>query len=191
MADDLIEQKPLSKTAKWSLEKREEIHKNPWYSYLHDSGKTDSGKKFDYFYVGKVFSVGAIALTEDRKLILVRQYRYLTQRDSLEVPGGGGDLSSTPEQVIKKELVEETGYEGKSYLPIGEFDVANGHSNDIATVYLISGCKKVAEPTLDESEEGMTVELLDIDQVFELVQTGKITDGFTLSCLMLAFPHLL
>jgi len=191
MEDNFKQLRPKPETSKWIIEKREVIHKNPWYQYLHDSGKTDTGKAFDYYYVGKVFSVGAIALTEERKLILVRQYRYLTERESLEVPGGGGDISRSTEEVIKKELLEETGYEGKSYLPIGEFDVANGHSTDIATVFLVSGCKKIKEQTLEDTEEGMTVELHDIDDVFEMVQTGNITDGFTLSCLMLAFPHLL
>ena len=61
----------------------------------------------------------------------------------------------------------------------------------IEPVYLVSGCKKVAKQELDATEEGMTVELYDPADVFEMIQDGKITDGFTLACLVLAWPHLL
>ena len=130
MDPELKEINPNPDESKWQLEKREIVHKNPWYNYVHDSGKTDTGKPFDYFFKDIGFSAAAIALTEKGKLILVRQYRYVTNKSSLEVPGGGKKEGLKPEEVVKEELLEETGYKGSHLVKIGEFDAYSGSSND-------------------------------------------------------------
>ena len=184
---------PRPKDSRYQIKKRQVIHENRWYRYVHDQGEMDNGKSYDYFFISKNFSVGIIALTEKQQIILVRQYRYLTLRDSLEVPGGGSDKDKeeTPQELAESELLEETGYKAAHLRAIGEFDVANGHSSDISRVFLAAGCKKVSEQKLDDSEVGMVVELHPVEKVYEMVQDGKITDGFTLAALMLAWPHLL
>ena len=188
--DDLLKQRPSKENSKWKIDSREIVHENPWYRYIHDKGKTDKNKEYDYYYIQINFSVGIIAMI-DGKLILVRQYRYLTDRDSLEIPGGGSKTEDNPEEVAKRELLEETGYEPGHLERIGEFDVANGYSSDIAYVYLAKNCKKVGSQKLDDTEKGMKVELFPIEEVYEMVQAGKITDSFALASLMLAWPYLL
>lgn len=191
MDPELKERLPKPDESKWTIEQREVLHKNSWHQYMHDYGKTDSGKEFNYFYTDIGGSVAAVALTAKRELILVRQYRYLTNRDSLEVPSGGVEDGESSKEALVREFKEETGYEAGHILELGDFDVANGTSNDIAKIYLLSGCKKSGNQKLEATEEGMTVELYSIEDVFEQVQDGKITDGFTLAALMLAWPHLL
>lgn len=178
--------------SKWKLEKREVIHENPWYEYVHDSGKTDTGRTYDYFYVNKKPSTALIALTEDQQLILVREYHYTTNRDSLEVPGGASkDPSLTIEQVAKRELEKETGYTPGHMEKLLVLDGMNGHSNDQVHIFLMRGCKKSSEQNLDETEEGMRVELHSVENVFEMAQSGAITDSLTLAALLLAWPHIL
>lgn len=190
MADDLLKFRPTPEESKWKIEQREIVLESKWNRYVHDSGKTDHGSDFDYYYVQINHSVGVVAMTKG-KVILVRQYRYPTARVSLEVPGGTAEKKEKPELIAKRELVEETGYEAKSFIRLGEIDVANGYSSDIAQVYLASNCEKIQEPELESSEEGMTVELYPVEEVYEMIQAGKITDSFTLAAFMLAFPHIL
>lgn len=78
---------PVPSKSKWKIEEREVVHKSKWHRYMHDKGFTDHGKAYEYFYLSKEFSVGILALTEDQKMVLVKQYRYLTNRVSSEVPG--------------------------------------------------------------------------------------------------------
>lgn len=189
--NELLKLRPTPKESKWKIEKRELLNNNPWYSFVHDAGKTDKKKPFDYYYVQLERGAGVIAKTAEGKLLLIRQFRYPTNRESLEVPGGSASENETTQDVASRELLEETGYEAESLLLLGDFDVANGYSNEIADVYLASGCKKVKEQDLEASEEGMTVELFDVEEVFAMIQDKKITDGFTLASLMLAWPHLL
>ncbi len=182
---------PNPDESKWKVEKREILHKNRWYSYVHDSGKTDTKKDFEYFYSDIGHTSSVIALTKQGKLILVKQYRYTVNADSLEVPGGGKQKNLSPEELAKQELKEETGYEGSHIVKIGEFNAFSGSSNNKTSVFLVSGCKKTSDQELEETEEGMEVELYDPEVVFEMVQDGKINDGVTLAALMVAWPHLL
>lgn len=181
---------PEKDKSKWQIDSREIIHENPWYKYVHDKGKTNKGHDYEYYFLQINYSVGIIGLAEG-KLILVRQYRYLTNRDSLEVPGGGGKRDSDPEETAKREFIEETGYDAGHLEKIGEFDVANGYSSDIAHVFLAKNCIKAGKQKLDPSEDGMKVELYPVEKVYEMVQDGKITDSFALAALMLAWPYLL
>jgi ADP-ribose pyrophosphatase len=188
---DILAYRPTKDESKWKIESREVILENDWHRYVHDKGKTSSGDSFDYYYIQVPHSAGVIAVSEG-KLVLVRQYRYTTARESLEVPGGTGhEENESPEKVAERELLEETGYEAKAMIPIGEFDVANGYSSDIAQVFLATDCKKIKAQNLESTEKGMSVELHPIEDVYEMVQDGKITDSFTLTALMLAWPHLL
>lgn len=190
MADDLLKHRPSKGKSKWQIDSREIIHRNPWYNYVHDKGRTDHGRDYDYYYVQKDFSAGVICL-DDGHMIMVNQYRYLTNRNSLEIPGGGSYEQTTPEELVKRELMEETGYEAGSLQKIGEFDVANGHSSDIAHIYLARQCKKTGKQDLDDTELGMKVVLIPVEEVYGMVQEGRITDSFTLAALFLAWPYLL
>ena len=182
--------RPTPEESEWTIEKREVVKETKWNRYVHDSGKTVYGKDFDYFYLQIQGSATVIGLS-DGKLILVKQYRYPTAKWSLELPGGGINDGDTAEQTAKQELLQETGYEPKSLMKLGELDVMNGYSSDIATVYFAPECIKVADQQLEETEQGTTVELIPVEEVFEMVQEGKVTDAFTLAALMLAFPHIL
>jgi len=190
MADDLMKYRPKPEDSKWKINSREIIHENSWYRYIHDRGKLPNGKDFDYYYVQVEFSMGVLPVI-DGQLLLVRQYRYLTGRLSLEVPGGGGKFGESPKSIAKRELLEETGYQAGQLLDIGNMDVANGYSSDVAHVFIATKCKKASKQNLDATEVGMKVELHPIEKVYEMVQEGKITDSFTLAALMMARPHLL
>lgn len=185
-----LEKRPRPDESKWKIEKRELINQNRWYSYAHDQGKREDGSDFEYFYIQSEHGVGVVALHEG-KLILVRQYRYPTAHDSLEVPGGSATSGEPIEAIAKRELLEETGYEPESISKIGQFDVASGYSNEIASVFFAPNCKKVGDQQLEDTEKGMRVELIPVEEVYQMVQDGKIHDGFTLSALMLAWPYLL
>lgn len=185
-----MKNRPTPQESEWTIDSREIVNKNPWTQYIHDKGKTKTGKAFNYYYLDIGGSAAVVGLVNG-KLLLVNQYRYPTAQWSLEVPGGGIEQGKTAEDTAKAELREETGYEAQSLLHLGDIQVMNGYANDIASIYFSPQCKKVGEPQLEDTEEGAEVQLIPTEQVFELVQEGKITDGFTLAALMLAFPHIL
>src|SRR5690349_9595045 len=71
-----------------------------------------SGLDHDFFVLHLADAVSVVAWTEDRRLILVRQFRAGSARDSLETPGGLLDPGEDPMTAGARELLEETGYVG-------------------------------------------------------------------------------
>ncbi len=192
MEGSLQNDDPKPAGSRWRIETREVIASNRWHEYRHDSGVTDYGKPYDYFYIYKKYgSVAVIPLTSDGKIVFVRQYRYLMNSDSLEIPGGGQEEVATSEEVARRELREESGYEAASLKQIGVIDIACGHSTDRAPVFIAQGCTQIHSQDLEDTEQGITVELYTVQEAYAMADTGKITDSFTLSALCLARRHLL
>ena len=80
---------------------------------------------------------GGTPLTADGKVILVNQYRYLCDRESLEFPCGSINEGHTYEQTALLELQEETGYKaGAPLQELGRFNPYNGVTSEICTVYI-------------------------------------------------------
>ena len=71
-----------------------------------------SGKIHDFYVVHLADAVHVVALTPDDEVLLVRQFRAGSGRDSLEIPGGLVDPGEDPCAAGARELLEETGYAG-------------------------------------------------------------------------------
>lgn len=161
----------------------EVILENPYWQYRKDTYSLPSGKEGDYHYVHTLGSVFVIPVTSDGKLILLRQYRYLNRRESIEFIGGGIKHGQSAELAARAELSEEAGITAKELLKIGEFNPFNGVTDEICTVFVAKGLTfGTARP--DESEEFERLEHL--PQVLrEMIARGEIWDGMTLAAFAL------
>jgi ADP-ribose pyrophosphatase len=165
------------------------LFENPWWKYCCDRIELPSGKSWDYHFVLTNGSAMVVALDDDRRLLLVRQYRYTGKRDSLEFPCGGLKDGSTYDETAHKEFVEETGFLPKQIEYVGEFNPCNGLVDEICRIYIARDLRYVgARP--DETESFELVRLT-IEEVDELIQNGTIWDGMTLAAWALAKCKLL
>ena len=86
------------------------VHENPWWNYIHDVFEFADGKQGHYYY-GRTNGMSIVVpILPDGRLVLVRQYRYLIDKYSIEFPGGGIQKFEAPSLVAARELREETGY---------------------------------------------------------------------------------
>lgn len=133
-----------------------------------------NGQDHDFFVIDSVNWVNVVALTPDRQIVMVEQYRQGTDTVELEVPGGmidAGDAS--PEVAGSRELREETGYEGEPAQIIGRvFPNPAIMSNTCFTV-LLNNCQLTAATHFDQTEDLIT-RLIPIDEVPAMVACGKI-----------------
>jgi 8-oxo-dGTP pyrophosphatase MutT (NUDIX family) len=130
----------------------------------------------DYYVLEYSNWVNAVAITEDNKILMVHQYRHAAGIVSLEIPGGVIDEGETPEQGLRRELLEETGYLFDDFELLCTIYANPSTANNHTYCYLAKGGKKVQDQHLDEQEE-IIVETFSIDEVKQLLAENKIAQA--------------
>lgn len=156
-----------------------ELHSNPYWKIKHDKYILPNYKEGNYYYIDSFGSVLVIPWIDEHNILMVRQYRYLNRRYSIELPGGGVRPQYTISENAQLELSEETGYKSNQLTKIGEFNPYIGVTNEICTVF---EAKELIENKLlsDDSEE---VEILkiNINEIKKYITVGEIWNGMTLA----------
>jgi len=124
-----------------------------------------------------------VPFVSDNEIIMVRQYRYALERETLEIPAGKIDRGESPEECIKRELVEETGFEAQSIEWLYTYAPAIGYSNELIYLYVGRDLKKL-EKDIDENEIS-SIEIFTLKEVLGMIRDHKILDSKTI--LSLAF----
>jgi ADP-ribose pyrophosphatase len=132
-------------------------------------------------------SVMVLAVTDQGKLVLVRQYRYPSREYSFELPGGSS-RGKTLRQAARSELEEETGYRAGRLRKLGDFIVFCGLSDEVCHVFLARGLRP--GPSNLEKTEHLTVREVSYRQLQRMVRRGEFRDGMGLAALALAGPLL-
>lgn len=169
---------------RWRKLSEETVVENPWWAYKRDRFELPNGKERAYNYVQSNGCSMVVPITDGDQLLMVRQYRYLMDRESLEFPCGGVQEGSTFEDTARRELQEEAGFEAKTLRFLGEFTPQSGLVKSTCQVYLASDLIS-AKLTPDETEEFeiATVSLAELEQN---IATGVVWDGMTLAAWSLA-----
>lgn len=143
-----------------------------------------SGKEHDYYVMRLADAVHVIALTTAGELVLVRQFRAGSGRESLETPGGLVDPGEDPLVAGARELLEETGYAGDPPKWLSRCWSNPSILTSQTTTILITGARQVAQPALDDSEE-MDIVLVPASEVFPMIRDGRIDHALVVQGLLL------
>ena len=113
--------------------------------------------------------VGIVAVTDDRKLILVEQDRPPVAKRVIELPAGlAGDVEGQADEELsvaaRRELLEETGYEAAEMTHLTEGAASAGMTDEVITLFLARGLRKTGEGKGDGSED-ITVHEVPVDDV--------------------------
>lgn len=146
---------------------------------MYDECKLHNGRNYEYHYVHTAGSSFIVPVKDNGKIILVNQYRYLNDRFSIEIPGGGVKEDQSPEEVARKELIEETGFDG-DLVKVGFFNPYNGVADEICHVFIARNLKPSDKETRDDSEEFEILELSP-EEIDEKIRTNEIYDGMTMA----------
>lgn len=173
----------------WKKLKSDIVHQNPFWIYRQDVFEIPGGEKCDYYYAETSGSVMVAPLLPDGRLALIRTYRCLFNRDSIEFPGGAVNPDQTFEQAARAELEEEIGLIAQELINIAEFCPWNAVTTEVCKVFLARGLRETKKQ--NNPQEPSELVLRRIDEMDDLVRRNEIWDGQTLAVWAMVRPHLL
>jgi len=173
------------KLQNWQTLKSKIVFSNRWVRLRQDRIRLPNGSVISDYFVRETNRVAVIfALTKDRKVITIHQYRHGIGEVVNNLPSGNIEPSEQPLASAKRELLEETGYRAGKIRKIGEAYAEPTGSNARVIYFLAEDCKKVAEP-LDNPREEIEVELVSINELKRRAAHSKIRCQYCLSAILL------
>lgn len=150
---------------------------------VHQLRDEQSGQRLAREVVVHGGAVVILALTEDEKVVLIRNKRYAVGQILVELPAGTLEKKEIPMNCAGRELLEETGYLAGRLKPLGTFFTSPGILSEKMYAFAAYDLrKKTAAP-----EEGEEIEVFTAswDQAIDMIRTGQIADGKTIATLLM------
>ena len=123
-------------------------------------------------------AVAILAVLDDGRILLERQYRYPIAQAVIEIPAGKLNAGEDPLLCAQRELQEETGYTAKHWSKIRRIHPVISYSTEFIDIYLAEGLSP-GPARLDE-EEFLDVFAAPLEELLHWVEMGKITDVKTI-----------
>jgi ADP-ribose pyrophosphatase len=127
-----------------------------------------------------------IPVTDEGKLVLVRQYRFAVATRLLEFPAGTIDNKESPEETVKREIQEETGYKANKWTNLGKFPLAPGYSDEYIYAFLAQELEKLENPPEMDDDEDIEVILMTPKELETAIFSGELIDAKSIASFFLA-----
>lgn len=162
---------------------RKLIQKGSIIDFYKDAIQLPDGKVVQWDFIKHKGAAAVVAVRDDGKLLMVRQYRNALDRYTLELPAGGRDSEDEPTlQCAARELEEETGYKSDDLTHLLTLRTTVAFCDELIDVYVAKNLKP-SKQRLDEGEY-INVEAYTIDELCEMVYAKEIQDSKTVSAIM-------
>lgn len=159
------------------------VYKGVIIDFYQDTVKVPNGNVVKWDFIGHKGAAAVVAVNEDGKLLMVRQYRNALDRETLEIPAGALDSVEEPTHVAAaRELEEETGYKAGKLELLITLRTTVAFCNEKIDVYVATDLQP-SKQNLDD-DEFINVEVHDIDELVQMIYDCKIEDSKTVAALM-------
>jgi ADP-ribose pyrophosphatase len=174
----------------WKILDTKYLYQRKGMALRIDQCETMNGSVFDPYVIECGTWVNIIALTKDREVVLVRQYRHGVKQVMLEIPAGIMDeADESPMWAAQRELLEETGYTSDQFVEVGRVYPNPATHNNLTYSFLALDAELVGQQNLDETEE-IEVSLISFDEFISLAKEGGLPQALHVSALFFAMAHL-
>nr|WP_309101070.1 NUDIX hydrolase [Fredinandcohnia onubensis] len=124
-------------------------------------------------------AVAILAITDEKKIVMVQQYRKALDKVIVEIPAGKLEKGEAPEVTAKRELEEETGYGCETLTPLISFYTSPGFADELVHLFIAKDLKKIENPASLDEDEFVDVLEVSLDEALELIREKKIYDAKT------------
>ena len=159
---------------RWQVAASSYVLDSPYLRIRSDRIVLPDGTVIEDYYVRESRGyVIVFALTEQRDVVLVRQYKHGIGKELVELVAGAIDEGEEPAQSAVRELSEETGYSAASVDYVCSFVTDATNADTVAHLFFARGAYKSGEQDLDVTED-IAVETATLAEVREMVRRGAI-----------------
>lgn len=163
--------------------KRELVAEGAIIDYYQDTMQIPNGNVAKWDLIDHKGAAAVVAVRDDGKLLMVRQYRNALERETLEIPAGGLNGREEPtDQAAMRELEEETGYTCAQVELLNSIYTTVAFCNEKIDIYLARNLKP-GKQHLDE-DEYLNVEAYTLDELKQMIFDCKIQDSKTICAIM-------
>ena len=162
---------------------RELVHKGAIIDYYQDTIKIPNGNIAKWDYIKHKGAAAVVAVKDDGKLLMVRQFRNALDRETLEIPAGGLNSVDEPTDIAAaRELEEEAGYTAGKLELLISIRTTVAFCDEKIDIYVATDLQR-SKQHLDE-DEFLDVETYLIEELLQMIYDCKINDGKTVSALL-------
>lgn len=163
---------------------RELVYKGSILDMYKDTMEFADGHTSDWDYLDHRGNAAAvIPITNDGKILMVRQYRNSVDGLTLEIPAGCLDFKDEETSVAAaRELEEETGFKANNIEKLFTIVTAVAYCNELIDIYIARDLEK-GHRCLDEDED-INVECYSLDEAKKMIREGKIIDAKTVAAIL-------
>ena len=161
---------------------RKLVYKANILDIYDDEVLTPEGYVAHWDFIGHKGAAAVVAVRDDKKLVMVRQYRNALDRETIELPAGARDYVGEPTlECAVRELKEETGYTAGKMEYLMTVRTAIAYCNELIDIYVATDLRK-GEQHLD-ADEVINVQAFDIEDLCSMVYRGELQDVKTIAAL--------
>ncbi len=171
----------------WRTRASRLVHADKWIRLRADDCVRADGVEIAPYYVLEYPDwVQVVAITDDERIVVVRQYRHGVGRVTRELPAGCMDASDADACAAgARELLEETGYACSTLRQVGASFVDPAHCTNRVFILLGEGARRVRDPRPDATEE-IVVETMTVADVVAAARAGDLHHATQVASLFLA-----
>jgi 8-oxo-dGTP pyrophosphatase MutT (NUDIX family) len=175
----------------WQVEGRRVSYEDAWLKVVTDTCRAADGHLLgDYHWLHYADWVNVVALTEEGRVILVREYRHARRAVCLGLPGGATEPGETPLAAAQRELSEETGFTASEWIALGKSAVNAATHSNLLWSFLAVNARPTGSLSLDLNED-VELELSALTEVLNGFGEGHEAQALHLATLHLTVRFLL
>lgn len=165
---------------KWKVLFTKYVYENKWFHARADSCMLPDGRIIEpYFVVELPDFCNMVVVTEDERVVLVRQYRYPVDQITYELPGGIIEKGENPATAALREMQEETGYTSTDVEYLFKAAANPALNSNTAYFFLAKNAVKTESQNFDELED-LDVVSFSKDEFIQLLKENKLQHGVQL-----------
>ncbi len=175
---------PEEEVGAWPLLQSKILHEYSIYRLRQDIRRSPrTGKEHPFLILDSMDWVNIVPVTPEGNLVLIRQFRHGTSSVIWEIPGGMVDADDeTPAHAARRELQEETGYQGERVEFLGAVHPNPAIQNNRCHSFVAHGVRPIGSQQLDGSED-IAVQEVPWPRVLDMIDRGEITHSLVITAI--------